>query len=305
MASTKRRCCCDVCYVQASSTFDCDEYDWTPAVVAAKTCTRPTGVPIGEWYTADLTNVGCTALYWDEIPTCLACDSITVTDLYPDAGTPSGIDTAECCDEDPGDPGEPPADGTPCSTDSGIYTLCTGFSIDHTCQTKYICDTSPPPPDVNTANGTARILNGTSGTNYAGFLHPNGMYLGSPVDWPRVTPGTGGTPSENLRRASLSWGAGDPNSCDDAFGGFGTLGSGMTVELDCSDPSFDLVRVRISFPYASNECTSTGYVFDSGWVSTSKSAGARKTVTVTDSAGSPNVFVTNGSVTVSYCCDGP
>jgi hypothetical protein len=207
------------------------------------------------------------------------------------------------CGGEPAPPPPPPPDGTPCADDSNTYATFSGFTIDFTCKTKYICDTSPPPPDVNTANGTARILNGTSGTNYAAFLNPNGLYdANAPFDWPRRVPGTGGTPAENIRAASLAWGAGDPNSCIDAFGGFGTLGASATVERDCTGATTDSIRVRVSFPFAQNECTSTGFAFDSGWVTGPKSSGFRRSITVSDSAGSANVFLTNGTVTVSYCC---
>jgi hypothetical protein len=290
-------CCCCACWIKLSSTFDCDALDWLTPTITVKQTATPTD-PTGRWYTTGDTGVGCTAYYWKCISSTAECDTLSVGDEYTGAGEPSGIDTAACCDEDPGDPGEPPADGTTCATDSRIFTTFTGFSIDHTCKTVYTCSGG-----TNTANGTARILNGTSGVNYAGFLHPNGTYVGSPIDFPRSTPGGGaGTLAERSRRAALSWSVGDPNSCDDAFGGFGTLGSGATVEVTCGDPN-DQIRVRILFPFPQNECTAVGYAFDSGWVSTPKSNGLRKTVTVSDSAGDPNIFLTNGTVSVSYCCD--
>lgn len=304
MASTRRKCCCCACWIQLVSTFDCDDYAWTTPTIAVKQTATPTD-PLNRWYTAGDTGEGCAASFWKCIGTTAECDTLSVDDEYTGAGTPSDIDATDCCDEDPDDPGPPPADGTPCATDSNTYATVTGFSIDHTCTAVFSCDTSTD-PDTNGPGGTARILNGSSFDKYAGFMHPNGNYLvdgfGS-IDWPRVTPGTGGTPSENLRRASVTWSEGDANSCnEDGFGSFGNVLAPFTVEVDCSGATTDQVRVRIDFPFKTNECTGAAYAFDSGWVTGPKSNGFRRSITVGDSAGSGRVHLTNGSVTVSYCC---
>jgi hypothetical protein len=314
MATVKKKCCCK-CWIKVSKTFDCDTYSWgsDPTVVAKQCAPPPEGEPRVEWFLSDEDD--CVAFLWFDLGDCSVCDTQTVGEVYDPVegvqlpGDPPFSPGPDCCEEEPEDPGDPPPDGTSCGTDSATYALCSGFSIDHTCKTVYTCDSTPPPPDVNAANGTARILNGSAGNSSAAFLHPNGMYLfpggSGAIDFPRRTPGSlvGSDVSPAQFRAGVhSWGVGDPNSCDDAFGGFGNLGAGMLVDVDCSDPSVDKVRARIEFPFPQNECTGNNVAFDSGWVSTSKSNGLRKTVILSDSAGSPNVFLTNGTIAVSYCC---
>jgi len=303
-ATLRPKCCCNNCWVKVSRIFDCDTFAWGAQNAVTKQCTTPSD-PLNQWYTATLDNIGCTAFYWRSLGACVSCDAVTIPSAdAASLGLPTAVNTDACCDEDPPNDPPPPANGTTCAVDSATYVTCTGFSIDHTCKGVFTCDNTPNPP-VNVGNGDARILNGTSGNNWAGFMHPNGVYVvGAAIAWPRVTPGGGaGTLSERQRRAAITWGPGNPTPCG-ANENFSNTGSDLSVAINCNDPAFDTVHVIINFPYRQNECSPAAakWAFDTGIVQTAKSNGARKTITLSDADGTPNVFLTNGTVTVSYCC---
>lgn len=298
--------CCFKCIVRVRRIYECSTRAWGPPIADRKRCEVHWRVPVPGWFTGSLGNIGCIAYYWYRLAgTCATCDAVTIPSADDtNLGEPTTVDVRSCCLGQP--PVNlpqidlPPADGTDCEVDNQIYITCTGFSIDHTCKTVYNCDTTPN-PHQNVAGGHAQILNGTSGNNFAAFLNPNGLFVGSSIDWPRRDPGEGsGSLADRLRSAHLVWGLDNPTPCE-ANELFGDNVAELVVEIDCRDPAFDTVRVFIDFPFRQNECD-VRWAFDSGVVQTSKSAGLRKSITLSDFDGTPNVFLTNGTITISYCC---